>query len=67
MRRINLPEGYDTEGPAFSWRRMDEGPVLNKIGYLCVFLHQLGLKAPIEVFSNNVAKPKWFKKTGKQP
>ena len=55
------------DSPALSWYRMDEGPIYNRIGHLCLFLAKLGLTSPNAVFANQVAEPKWFKKGKKRP
>jgi hypothetical protein len=46
---------------AFSTRRMDEGPVLNRIGHLALFLKRLGLKSPQDIFDGKAPPPKWHK------
>ena len=58
---------YNTSGPAFTHRKLDEGPVLNRIGKLCLLLHKLGLKSPAqEIFSGRAPKPKFHKKLRKE-
>lgn len=61
------PVAHQCDGPAFSWYRMDEGPIYNRIGHLCLFLLKLGLTSPNKVFTNEVPNPKWFKKGKKRP
>ena len=49
---------YSTEGPCFHYRRMDEGPVLNRIGKLVIFLHLLGIRESTqEILFGNVSRP----------
>lgn len=61
------PVAHQCDGPAFSWYRMDEGPIYNRIGHLCLFLLKLGLTSPNAVFANEVKEPKWFLDTDNHP
>lgn len=61
------PKLHDTSGPAFSWYRMDEGPIYNRIGHLCLFLLKLGLESPNDVFAGTVEDPKWYKQGNIRP
>lgn len=54
---------YDSS--AFSHRRMDEGPVLNRIGRLALLLHRLGLKSPDGIFLGTAPKFKYHEKVFK--
>lgn len=62
-----LNDDYDSSGPCFSTYRMDEGPIFNRIGHLCLFLKKLGLKSPDDVFAGRVPKPTWYKKNQRYP
>jgi hypothetical protein len=62
---MGIPEDVtaNTAGPAFSWKRMDEGPVLNKWGKLCVLLHYLKVRAATDVLEGRIKrKPKFYNK-----
>lgn len=51
---------YDTEGPCFGLYRLDEGPRLNEIGFLVVFLNLLGVRESTEqMLLNKSARPHW--------
>ena len=51
---------YDSESPCFSIYKLDEGPVLNEIGFLVVFLNLLGVReSTLEILQNKSARPKW--------
>lgn len=54
------PDSYDIQGPCFQFRRMDEGPALNRIGLLAMFLYLLGIRnSTQELFDGNVSRPKY--------
>lgn len=56
---VNLD--YTYESPCFSTFRMDEGPVLNELGNLIVFLYILGVRTSTqEMLLNKQPDPKWF-------
>ena len=58
MKRIHLSP-YDRpdchcdidRSDAFTHYKMDQGPVLNRLGRLLLLLHDLGLKSPAPIFA----------------
>lgn len=51
---------YDSSSPCFSTYRLDEGPRLNEIGFLVVFLNLLGVRESTEqMLQNKSARPVW--------
>lgn len=52
---------YDMNSPCFSLYKLDEGPRLNEIGLLVVFLHLLGVRnSTEELLQNKAARPNWY-------
>ncbi len=60
---------YDanSESSCFTHYRMDEGPILNRLGHACLFLKKLGINSVDDVFADKAGRWTYYLKAKKSP